>query len=151
MTVLLGVDPGQTGALAALTGTGDLLWAEDAPDPFHGATIRTMLYGEGITLAAVEQVHAMPRQGVSSTFKFGLNYGIVLGALGALLIPYRLVTPTVWKRAARVTKDKSSSRQRATELWPNHADLFRRVKDDGRAEAALIAYWLWEQTARRAA
>jgi hypothetical protein len=146
--VFLGVDPGATGALAAVLDTGNLLWVEDMPDPLHGALIGDLLDDPqwGNYVAAVEAVHSMPGQGVSSTFKFGTSYGIVLGALGYARIPYRLVTPNQWKKAMRVTSDKDTARERATELWPGSASLFARKKDNGRAEAALIARWLWETT-----
>ena len=144
MTVYLGVDPGATGAIAAVL-YGHLLWIEDMPDPLHGAAIAALLDRGGATTysAAVEDVHSMPGQGVSSTFKFGMNHGIVLGALGALFTPYRLVTPGQWKKAMRVTADKDTARLRARELWPAHTDLFKRKRDHGRAEAALIARWCW--------
>ncbi len=150
MTVHLGVDPGANGAIAAVL-DGALLWVEDTPNPLHGAAVSDLLGAWDDYEAAIEDVHSMPGQGVSTTFKFGMNHGIVIGALGALRIPYRLVTPGQWKKAMRVTKDKDTSRARATELWPGMAELFKRKKDDGRAEAALIARWLWEQTAQKAA
>ena len=81
----------------------------------------------------------MPKQGVASTWTFAEGYGVVLGVLGALQVPVRLVTPRTWKEAAGLGKDKNASRQRAVELWPHCSLLFARVKDDGRAEAALIA------------
>ncbi len=145
MTVYLGVDPGATGAIAGIL-DGRFLWIEDMPNPLHGAAIRDLLDDKGTYQAAVEDVHSMPGQGVSTTFKFGMNHGIVLGALGALRIPYRLVTPGQWKKAMRVTADKDTARTRAIELWPAHAQLFARKKDHGRAEAALIARWLYEQS-----
>jgi crossover junction endodeoxyribonuclease RuvC len=148
--VYIGVDPGQSGAIAAvtareLTGRGRLVWVEDMPDPLSGALIAELLDGEEVDTAVVEQVSAMPRQGVSSTFKFGKNYGIVLGALGALRIPIVHVTPAVWKRTMGVKADKDTARRMACDLWPASADLFARKKDDGRAEAALIALWLMQQ------
>jgi Holliday junction resolvasome RuvABC endonuclease subunit len=145
----LGIDPGATGAIALVIHTGELWWVEDMPDPLHGAAIEVLLRNEGPFSAAVEDVHSMPQQGVSSTFRFGMNHGIVLGALGALHVPYQLVTPNRWKKAQRVTADKDTSRMRACELWPAHADKFKRKKDNGRAEAALIAHWLCTQNERR--
>jgi len=95
------------------------------------------------THAVVEQVASRPGQGVASTFKFGTSYGVVLGVLGALEIPVTHVTPATWKRAVGVTADKGSSRRKAIDLWPDKAQMFARVKDDGRAESALIAWWAW--------
>lgn len=147
----LGVDPGHTGALAVVDESGALIWVEDMPDPLAGGLIRELMDGELLEAVAIEQVHSMPRQGVASSFKFGMAYGIVIGALSALGIPSTLVTPTVWKKTMRVTADKSSSRARAIELWPRQAQMFARKKDDGRAEAALIARWLSDQREGRAA
>lgn len=70
--------------------------------------------------AFVEKVHAMPRQGVSSTFKFGMQYGTILGILAAYEIPYTLVSPSVWQRKLGcLTKgDKNVTKHRALELFP---------------------------------
>jgi len=66
--------------------------------------------------------------------------GVALGAG----IPVRWVSASKWKRALGLSADKGASRRRATELWPAQSAMFARVKDDGRAEAALIAYyWLY--------
>jgi crossover junction endodeoxyribonuclease RuvC len=90
-------------------------------------------------MVVVEQVHAMPRQGVSSTFSFGKACGMIEGVVAARGLPIAWVTPQRWKKAMGVTADKNSSRQLAINLWPNEAELFKRVKDADRAEAALIA------------
>ncbi len=150
--VTVGIDPGLSGAVAALdTATGALLWVEDMPTmpatkgkaDVSAPLLADLLRGEIVTLAAVEAVHSMPRQGVASAFRFGQGYGTVIGVLGTLGSPVRYVTPQAWKRDMRVTADKGTARTRAAELWPAHAHLFARVKDDGRAEAALIARWAW--------
>ena len=143
----LGVDPGSKGALALVAADGVLVDVLDMPDATGaalGAILRHWIDDHSpnpIVAAVVEQVASRPGQGVASTFKFGANYGGLCTLLGGLLIPTRTVTPTVWKKAMRVTADKSSSRQRACERWPTEAHRFARVKDDGRAEAALIAEW----------
>ena len=140
--ILLGIDPGKTGAVAALDHHGALLWVEDMTDLTGtgiGSWLAERLNGETVRTCWVEQVHAMPKQGVTSVFTFGCGYGALLGALGALGVRTKLVTPAAWKKAAGLTADKTASRQRAAELWPADAHLFRRVKDDGRAEACLIA------------
>jgi Holliday junction resolvasome RuvABC endonuclease subunit len=150
MTVAyLGIDPGMSGALAVVLYNGELWWVEDMPNPLHGAAVVDLLDRDGPYRAAIEDVHSMPGQGVSSTFKFGMGFGIVLGALGARRIPYTLVTPNRWKKAQRVTADKDTSRARACQLWPAHASKFARKKDNGRAEAALIAHWLCSQNEGR--
>lgn len=91
--------------------------------------------------AWVEDVHAMPRQGVTSSFNFGMSTGIVRGVLAARLIPVHFVSPALWKRHFQLGADKQQARLRATNLFPEHADLFRRRLDDGRAEALLLAVY----------
>ena len=88
----------------------------------------------------IERVLSMPKQGVLSTFKFGVAYGMARAAVVALAIPYVLVTPGKWKRHFGLTSDKELSRAMAIRLWPG-AGCFRRKRDDGRAEAALLALW----------
>jgi crossover junction endodeoxyribonuclease RuvC len=95
--------------------------------------------------AAVELVSSMPRQ--AGAFNFGRSAGVVDGVLGALGIPYTLVSPNVWKGATglhRMSGEsqadvKSRARFLAQKLWPEQAAQFKRIKDDGRAEAALLA------------
>jgi crossover junction endodeoxyribonuclease RuvC len=99
------------------------------------------LYNVHGTTAVVEQVGAMPGQGVSSMFAFGQAYGMVLGVLAGLYIPVRTVTPASWKRAMKLNTGKDAARAEAARRWPQQAGEFRRVKDDGKAEAALIALW----------
>ena len=142
--MILGIDPGKTGALAWVHDDGLLPHIVDMPDVTGAAlaaVLADMIHDNRPDVAWVEQVHAMPRQGVSSTWKFAEGYGVILGALGALGVPVRLVTPAAWKKAARLPKDKTAARQRAIELWPDLSERFARVKDDGRAEAALIALY----------
>lgn len=75
----------------------------------------------------------------------GIAEGVVAGAGW----PLTYVSPAKWKRDLRLSADKGASRRRAIELWPSWAELFARVKDDGRAEAALIAHW-WLTKGRNA-
>ena len=140
--ITLGIDPGKQGAIAALDHNGHLIWIDDIPNlagTAIGSWLHDRLNNEHIDSCWIEQVHAMPKQGVTSVFTFGLGYGALLGALGALHIRTHHVTPNMWKKAYRLNADKNASRQRASELWPSDANRFQRVKDDGRAEAALIA------------
>jgi crossover junction endodeoxyribonuclease RuvC len=147
MTALvLGCDPGKTGALALLDPVDfrlmDVADMPDATGAALGAAIAALLADHApytVREAWIEQVHAMPGQGVTSMFNFGANYGAIGGALGALGIPVHTVTPGKWKKTAGLNADKGASRQRARELWPAQADQFARVKDDGRAEACLVA------------
>lgn len=139
---IVGVDPGKTGAIAVLTLDGTLVWLEDMTDlTGHGigSWLAEIFEGEAIDTVFVEKVGYMPGQ--RGTWTFAEGYGAILGALGALGHRVELVTPSKWKGDLKLSKDKTASRQRAAERWPDHADKFRRVKDDGRAEACLIAEW----------
>jgi crossover junction endodeoxyribonuclease RuvC len=89
----------------------------------------------------VEQVSAMPGQGVTSMFTFGRAAGLVEGVCAARSIPVTLVSPVTWKRVMGCPAGKDGARARACQLLPELADRFARVKDDGRAEAALIALY----------
>jgi crossover junction endodeoxyribonuclease RuvC len=149
---ILGVDPGLTGALAVFDTLLDILIVEDMPisaapgantkrkevsAAWLTATIRAMAPDE----AYVERVHALPKQGVSSVFSFGQSYGLVRGVLGGLAVPCHLITPQEWKRSLRLGADKSAARAMAANLFPASSERFRRVRDDGRAEAALLAWF----------
>ena len=91
----------------------------------------------------VENVHAMPKQGVSSTFKFGMGCGIIHGVVGALRLPLTLVTPGQWKAFHSLRYDKDASRALAIRKWPEHNQHLSRKKDADRAEALLIGDWFY--------
>ena len=150
MSVIIGCDPGKSGAIAALGYDGALRGVDDMP--VVGPIISPVLLDEAVHnyldplslrrgAAVIEDVHAMPKQGVSSVFSFGRSLGVAEGVLAGNGLAVHYVAPTKWKKALGLTQDKGASRRRAIELWPERAQWFARVKDDGRAEAALIAYW----------
>ena len=150
MKYFLGIDPGASGAIAVLNQEGHLVAVIDMPvfDVKVGKAIKRRVSPELLAhelslypnaIATLEQVSAMPGQGVSSMFAFGESYGIVKGVLGALKIPTHLVTPNAWKKAMQLNASKDGSRAKATQMWPGWGYMFKRVKDDGRAEACLIA------------
>lgn len=93
--------------------------------------------------AFVEYVGARPGEGAVGAFAFGRSRGVVEGVLGACGVPVTLLTPPSWKRIVGIPAGKEgakdAARSEAIRRWPAHASLFARVKDDGRAEAALIA------------
>ena len=89
----------------------------------------------------IEQVGAMPGQGVTSMFNFGKSFGICLGVAAGLRYPTTTVIPNQWQRAVKTQCGKDGNRHRACQLFPAYAHLFARKKDDGRADAALISYW----------
>ena len=150
---VLGIDPGLSGAIALYTPETRALVIYDTPtftltrgakakrEPDATELARIIDASGPISHAFVEQVNAMPGQGVSSVFAFGKVYGLALGIVAANFIPLTLVAPLKWKRALSVPADKDGARARASQLLPEHAALWSRAKDDGRAEAALIAYY----------
>lgn len=147
-SLILGIDPGLSGAFAILEENGQLIDAGDLPligtkaqCRIDAANFATLVRRLPLRCAVVEQVNAMPGQGVSSMFRFGQSLGTVVGVLAACSIPIVWVTPAKWKNASGLSSDKEHSRQRAIETWPSHSSLFARKKDHGRAEAALIALW----------
>jgi crossover junction endodeoxyribonuclease RuvC len=152
MNYILGIDPGLTGAIAYMDGFGGLLDVIDLPvirdgtlawidgDALQSWLLSTFVStGQNTRTAWIERVHAMPRQGVSSSFTFGVTFGSILGVLRARQIPIQFVPPFKWKRALGLSKDKRASLDKARLLYPN-ADL-RLAKHEGRAEAILIAHW----------
>ena len=89
------------------------------------------------SVAYLEKVHAMPGQGVTSMFNFGMGYGSIQGILAAAGIPVKLVTPQEWKKYhGLIRMDKDCARLLAQRLYPQ-ASLARK-KDIGRADAMLI-------------
>lgn len=140
---IMGVDPGLSGAVAFyFPADPSRVAVEDMP--LADGEISAALLSEKIvtfqpSLAVVEIVGAMPKQGVASMFRFGRADGTVRGIIGALAIPSQFVTPTKWKRHYAISADKEEARARALQLFPACAHHFGRKKDHGRAEAALIA------------
>lgn len=155
----LGIDPGLTGALALVTPDKELVQVWDMPvqAKTHGkgneldAYRLADIFDECIGLAneagerlvvILERVNAMPGQGVSSMFSFGMSYGEVRGAAKAMGLGVKYVTPQKWKRqAGLVKKPKEAALGLVIETWPDRRDLFARKKDVGRADAALIALY----------
>lgn len=161
--ITLGIDPGLSGAIALLR-DGGLLGVYDVPSvalkakgrnvdlPQLAATFGRIVEMFGIPDECwIEEVHAMPKQGVASSFKFGTAFGIVQGMAAAHMMPIRFVSPHHWKTDLRLPKGKDAARAIASRQWPVMSESFRRVKDDGRAEAALIALYGYRQTARKEA
>lgn len=95
----------------------------------------------GEPFAAIEKVGAMPDQGVTSSFSFGMGYGLWLGILATLHVPVDLVHPRRWKKILMpdMGKEKDASIIRVKELFPEFAHHFTLKKHHGRADALLIA------------
>ena len=155
MNYVIGIDPGISGAIAFFK-DGKLDTIHDMPTLkiASGKTMKSHISAIGLVRIletselvhgsvhiVIEKVGAMPGQGVTSMFNFGRSAGIIEGVVAALQRPYTYVTPATWTKAVGRAAGKDASRMRAMELFPTRADLFKRAKDDGRADAALIAYW----------
>ena len=148
--MLAGLDPGAKGAIAWLTDTGLLIEVRDLPVQKVGsrtellpAAFAAMLREPGRMPGHVflERVASRPGEGGAASFSFGCGYGMLQGVLAALGVPMTLVTPAKWKGNLHVPADKGAARLRACQLWPGAAGAFKRAKDDGRAEAAMIGLY----------
>ena len=151
--VILGIDPGLSGAIAFLgpDGTVEVIDMPTLALRRGGKAKRELdlialarMFDERVSTirhAFVEQVGAMPGQGIASMFAFGKAYGALLGVLSANFIPMTTVSPVVWKKALAVPAGKDAARARASQLLPRSAYLWPLTKHDGRAEAALIALY----------
>jgi crossover junction endodeoxyribonuclease RuvC len=153
MTRIIGIDPGLSGAVAVLTGA-DSLAVLDMPTMTVERNGKAKRQVSATELAEIiytmknddchvycERVGAMAGQGVTSVFSFGRSFGMIEGILAALKMPVTFVAPATWTRAIGRSPGKDASRARAMELFPDYEYFFKRVKDDGRADAALIAHW----------
>ena len=148
----IGIDPGLSGAIAILS--PESLKIFDMPTmtverngkakrQVSASELAEMLYlysGRDCHVYC-ERVSAMAGQGVTSVFSFGRSFGMIEGILAAFKMPVTFVPPATWVKAVGRGQGKDASRARAMELFPSDQDQFKRVKDDGRADAALIAYW----------
>lgn len=152
----IGIDPGLSGAIAVLATDGALVTLYDTPvltlstsrgtrqeyDVPGMAALLESHVGSGLHVL-LEEAQAMPGQGTRSMFTTGYGFGIWIGVLSALQLPYTRVRPGVWKKAMGLGPDKEAARLRAIQLFLG-ADL-RRKKDHGRAEALLLAAYGYSQ------
>ena len=148
----IGVDPGLSGAIAVMS--PESLKIFDMPTMTverNGKAKRQVsateladllyLYSGKDCHVYCERVGAMAGQGVTSVFSFGRSFGMIEGILAALHMPVTYVAPATWVKAVHRGAGKDASRQRAMELFPENQADFKRIKDDGRSDASLIAYW----------
>jgi crossover junction endodeoxyribonuclease RuvC len=146
--MLIGIDPGVSGAIVLLDDGEPVEW-ELMPSlkvgktsRVNGAALRSIVDLASVTHAYVESVHSMPKQGVASSFNFGHSAGVVEGVLQGLGKPYTLVTPQAWKkRAGLIGQDKDAARSRAIQLWPSWRALDKKCAGQAFADAALIALY----------
>jgi crossover junction endodeoxyribonuclease RuvC len=154
--IILGIDIGTRGAISRLSvsvsGAAILLGIDDMPilrdGPAGRPAVNAPLLAEiaarsHASKAFVEGVGARPGEGAVGAFSFGRSRGCIEGVLGALSVPVSFIAPAQWKRLVGIPPGKEgakdAARSEAIRRWPDKAALFARVKDDGRAESALIA------------
>ena len=166
ITTTLGGDPGLHGAIGRLTATGDRLRVRvwDMPtlalsvggktrtriDLHQLATLMAVLAAGEPALAVFEDLSGRPStvRGAdgkprvqSGQWEQGFNCCAPVMAAAAAGVPYRMARPADWKRRLDVPADKDAARLRASQLFPDDAHQWARVKDDGRAEAALLSLY----------
>lgn len=156
----IGIDPGLCGAVAVLR-DDEYIGVWDTPTTVvrrgqknHTVYLPAAMVGVlkqiadqfgAPTIIGLEEVHAMPGQGVTSMFSMGKGVGLWEGIITALGMPMARITPQRWKKemlADGKGKDKQASIVRALELFPETAPQLARKRDEGRAEAILIAEYL---------
>ena len=147
----LGIDPGLSGAWGLIDHHGKYQSCGDMLN--NGNHILSRAVWAEMSQAVdrqdleivIEAVHAMPKQGLSSTFRFGMAYGAAISIAERFNCPWHLVTPQRWKKLLELDSDKNKSLELARNLWPN-APLSRK-KDNGRAESLLLAEYLRREQA----
>lgn len=115
----LGVDVGTSGAMAVIDPDGVVVSIQRMTETPHD--VWSWLSAQRIQFGVIEQVHAMPKQGVSSTFKFGTSFGLCQGLLVAAGVRFEFATPQAWQKALSCKSggDKNITKARAQALFPN--------------------------------
>ena len=163
MTHIIGVDPGLTGGIALVTLDEQLIQVWEMPSLYEGKRnsisgpllrplIHELVVGSPVRpIAYIEKVGAMPGQGVTSMFNFGRGVGLIEGVLTAYGCSIRSAPPNRWKAQMGLTGlNKEGSRSKVIEMFPDQAKRFEFKKDEGKAEAVLIAVWGARQERKRA-
>jgi hypothetical protein len=148
--MIVSVDPGIRGAAAALCPKRGFVDVIDLPTMPAGnkREINSIEFHNWLRIIkphriVIENVHSMPKQGVASTFRFGMAFGTLKATCKAWIGPdLELVDPTVWHAYFQLPgDDKEAARQLALKLFPETSHYLARKKDHNRAESELIAWW----------
>ena len=154
---IVGIDPGLSGAIAILE-DNKVLSLFDMPVMSEGKKNKkqlnsaqlvnilreNILNSEDIAVV-VEQVNAMPGQGVTSMFNFGQTFGAIKGVSAALNLPIFFVRPSKWKKHFElINSSKDSSRTKVIEMYPSLSGQLSKKKDVNKSDAVLIARFYYE-------
>ena len=154
---ILGIDPGLSGAIAILE-KKKVLNLFDMPVMPEGKKnkkqlnsaqlvniIRENSIGDEEIAVVVEQVNAMPGQGVASMFNFGQTFGAIKGVCAALNLPIFFVRPSKWKKYFElINSSKDSSRTKVIEMYPSLSSQLAKKKDVNKSDAILIARYYYD-------
>ena len=152
--LIIGIDPGISGAICFFE-NGEVKEILDMPTMADGKKNKKQIngpqfyneiysrlknYSKKDVIVVVEQVSAMPGQGVTSMFNFGQSFGLIKGIIAALKLPIFFVRPSKWKKHFELLKSsKDASRTKTIEMYPALADKLSRKKDVNKSDAILIA------------
>ena len=157
--LIIGIDPGLSGSICFLI-DGKILDVIEMPtmaegkknkrqvngsQVFNEITKRTKEYQKNQVRVVIEQVSAMPGQGVTSMFNFGQSFGVLKGVCTAMQLPMYFVRPAKWKKYFNlINSEKDASRTRAIEIFPSFSASLSKKKDSNKADAILIASFYYE-------
>ena len=157
--LIIGIDPGISGSICFFE-DGKIIDVIEMPTMTEGKKSKKQVNGSQIyneilkrinklenkdIRVIVEQVSAMPGQGVTSMFNFGQSYGILKGICSAMQLPIHFVRPAKWKKYFNlINSEKDASRTRAIEIFPYYSSQLSKKKDANKADAILIAFFYYE-------
>ena len=157
--LIIGIDPGISGSICFFK-DGKILDVIEMPTMAEGKKNKRQVNGSQIyneiskrlnkieshqIKVIIEQVSAMPGQGVTSMFNFGQSFGILKGICSAMQLPMYFVRPAKWKKYYNlINSEKDASRTRAIEIFPSFSSQLSKKKDSNKADAILIASFFYE-------
>ena len=156
--LIIGIDPGISGSICFFE-DGKILDVIEMPVMTEGKKNKKQVNGAQIyneflkrinkkedeIRVVIEQVSAMPGQGVTSMFNFGQSFGILKGICSAMQLPMFFVRPAKWKKYFNlINSQKDASRTRAIEIFPYFSTQLSKKKDSNKADAILIASFYYE-------
>jgi crossover junction endodeoxyribonuclease RuvC len=156
--LIIGIDPGISGSICFFE-DGKIIEVIEMPVMTEGKKNKKQVNGAQIyneflkkinnkdndVRVVIEQVSAMPGQGVTSMFNFGQSYGILKGICSAMQLPMFFVRPAKWKKYFNlINSQKDASRTRAIEIFPYFSTQLSKKKDSNKADAILIASFYYE-------